>query len=82
MNDPSPPSTGEGAGEGERYLRMKYFLCVIGMVLILEGLPYFAFPDTLKSYLRKLTDIPDATLRIMGSIAVVLGLILVYFGTR
>ncbi|HBB17838.1 MAG TPA: DUF2065 domain-containing protein [Syntrophus sp. (in: bacteria)] len=60
---------------------MKYFLCVIGMVLILEGLPYFAFPDKLKSYLRKLTDTPDATLRIMGSIAVVVGLILVYFGT-
>jgi uncharacterized protein YjeT (DUF2065 family) len=60
---------------------MKYFLCVIGMVLILEGLPYFAFPDKLKSYLRKLTDIPDTTLRIMGSIAVVVGLILVYSGT-
>lgn len=60
---------------------MKYFLCVIGMVLILEGLPYFAFPDKLKSYLRKLTDIPDATLRIMGSIAVIIGLTLVYFGT-
>jgi uncharacterized protein len=60
---------------------MKYFICVVGMVLVVEGLPYFAFPDTLKSYLRKLTDIPDMTLRIMGSIAVVTGLILVYFGT-
>ncbi|MBM4314637.1 MAG: DUF2065 domain-containing protein [Deltaproteobacteria bacterium] len=60
---------------------MKYFLAVIGMVLILEGLPYFAFPDTLKSYLRRLTDIPDTTLRIMGSVAVLVGLILLYFGT-
>ena len=60
---------------------MKYFLCVLGMVLIVEGLPYFAFPDKIKAYLRKLTDTPDATLRIMGSIAVVVGLILVYFGT-
>jgi len=60
---------------------MKYFLCVIGMVLILEGIPYFAFPDKLKSYLRKLTDIPDTTLRIMGAIAVIVGLIFVYFGT-
>lgn len=60
---------------------MKYFLCVIGMVLIVEGLPYFAFPDKIKSYLRKLIDIPDTTLRIMGSFAVVAGLILVYLGT-
>jgi uncharacterized protein YjeT (DUF2065 family) len=60
---------------------MKYFLSVIGMVLILEGLPYFAFPEKLKAYLRKLTDIPNTTLRIMGSIAVIVGLILVYFGT-
>jgi uncharacterized protein YjeT (DUF2065 family) len=51
------------------------------MVLILEGLPYFAFPDKLKSYLRRLTDVPDTTLRIMGSIAVIVGLILLYFGT-
>jgi uncharacterized protein YjeT (DUF2065 family) len=60
---------------------MKYFLCVMGMVLIVEGIPYFAFPDKLKSYLRKLIDIPDTTLRIMGSVAVIIGLILVYFGT-
>jgi uncharacterized protein len=60
---------------------MKYFLCVIGMVLIVEGLPYFAFPDKIKAYLRKLIDIPDTTLRIMGSIAVIVGLVLVYFGT-
>jgi uncharacterized protein YjeT (DUF2065 family) len=60
---------------------MKYFLCVIGMVLIIEGLPYFAFPDKLKSYLRKLIDIPDTALRIIGSIAVVVGLFLLYFGT-
>ena len=59
---------------------MKYFLSVMGMVLVVEGLPYFAFPDKIKSYLRKLIDIPDTALRIMGVIAVVVGLILVYFG--
>ena len=60
---------------------MEYFLCVIGMVLILEGLPYFAFPDKLKAYLIKLIEIPDTNLRILGAIAVVVGLALVYFGT-
>jgi uncharacterized protein YjeT (DUF2065 family) len=59
---------------------MKYFLCVIGMVLVVEGLPYFAFPEKIKAYLFKLTEIPDTKLRIMGSIAIIVGLALVYLG--
>jgi uncharacterized protein YjeT (DUF2065 family) len=59
---------------------MDYFLCVMGMVLVVEGLPYLTFPDKLKTYLRKLTAIPDMTLRIMGFIAVCIGLLLVYIG--
>lgn len=60
---------------------MKYFLSVMGMVLVVEGLPYFAFPDKIKSYLRQLIGIPDTALRIMGAVAVAVGLLLVYFGT-
>ena len=59
---------------------MKYFLCVIGMVLILEGLPYLAFPEKIKVYLMKIMDFPDHTLRIMGLASVISGLILVFFG--
>jgi hypothetical protein len=59
---------------------MKYFLCVLGMVFVIEGLPYFTFPDKIKLYLLKLTEIPDSTLRIMGAVAIVIGLVLVYFG--
>jgi len=59
---------------------MKFFLCVIGMVLIIEGLPYFAFPEKIKSYLLKVYDTPEGTLRILGLISVVVGLALVYLG--
>ncbi len=59
---------------------MKFFLCVAGLVLIIEGLPYFAFPGKIKSYLMKVQDIPDTTLRILGLSAVITGLILVYLG--
>ena len=59
---------------------MKYFLCVIGMVLILEGLPYFVLPDKMKAYLLKLTDMPDHILRILGLVTVSLGLVLLFFG--
>jgi len=59
---------------------MEYFLCVLGMVFIIEGLPYFAFPDKVKSYIMKLQELPDSVLRVLGLSAIVTGLILIYFG--
>jgi len=59
---------------------MKYFLCVVGMVFIIEGLPYFLFPEKLKIYLLKITTINDSTLRFLGISAMIFGLILLYFG--
>jgi len=61
---------------------MKYFFCVLGMVFVIEGLPYFTFPAQIKTYLLKLTEVSDTTLRILGATAVSLGLLLVYSGTR
>jgi uncharacterized protein YjeT (DUF2065 family) len=62
-------------------VNLKFFLCVIGMVLVLEGLPYFAFPDKIKSLYLKLQEASDANLRMLGFLAMVIGLLLVYFGT-
>ncbi|HEX7533685.1 MAG TPA: DUF2065 domain-containing protein [Syntrophales bacterium] len=59
---------------------MEYLLCVLGMVFIIEGLPYFAFPEKVKSYIMKLQEMPDSVLRILGLSAIVAGLILIYFG--
>lgn len=59
---------------------MKFFFCVIGMVFIIEGLPYFAFPEKLKVYLAKMAETPESSLRIMGLAAIIVGLVLVYFG--
>jgi len=59
---------------------MKFFLCVIGMVLIIEGLPYFAFPEKLKIYFLKIHTVPDSALRIFGLLAMVVGLLLVFLG--
>jgi len=61
---------------------MDYFLCVMGMVFIVEGLPYLVFPEKLKPYLIKLSTLPDVTLRAIGISAVIVGLILLYFGRR
>jgi len=59
---------------------MKCFLCVLGMVFIIEGLPYFIFPERLKIYLLKITEISSSTLRFLGISAMIAGLILLYFG--
>ena len=61
---------------------MRYFLCVIGMVMIVEGLPYFAWPDKMKAWLKKMMETPDGDLRKVGAVVMVLGLILVYLGRR
>lgn len=59
---------------------MDYFLCVLGMVMIVEGLPYFAFPEKMKAWLIKAIQTPDTTLRKLGMVLMVAGLALVYLG--
>jgi len=61
---------------------MKFFLCVLGLVMIVEGLPYFAFPAKMKEWLRRLLEIPDSPLRRFGFILMITGLFLVYLGRR
>jgi hypothetical protein len=62
-------------------VNFKFFLCVVGMVLVLEGLPYFAFPEKLKSLYLKIQDASDTNLRMLGFLAMVVGLLFVYLGT-
>ncbi|MCK5187378.1 MAG: DUF2065 domain-containing protein, partial [Deltaproteobacteria bacterium] len=42
---------------------MEYFLTVLGMVLIVEGLPYFTFPEKMKSIMEKIPQMPTTWLR-------------------
>jgi len=59
---------------------MKFFLCVLGMVMIVEGLPYFAFPEKMKLWVQKLFSMPSGTLRKFGLAMMAIGLLLVYVG--
>jgi uncharacterized protein YjeT (DUF2065 family) len=61
---------------------MKFFICVIGMVMIIEGLPYFAFPEKMKSWFLKLLEVPVKNLRKFGFVIMLIGLGLVYIGKR
>jgi uncharacterized protein len=60
------------------YTAMEDLITVIGMVLILEGMPYFAFPGTFKGWIRHMLELPDSQLRGYGLISMAIGLFLVY----
>jgi uncharacterized protein YjeT (DUF2065 family) len=57
---------------------MEFFLCVLGMVLVVEGLPYFGFPDKMKALMEVLRQQDDATLRTMGGSLMLLGLVILF----
>ena len=59
---------------------MKFFLCVLGMVMVVEGLPYFAFPEKMKVWITKILEIPDGSLRRFGIVLMITGLFFVYLG--
>jgi len=58
---------------------MKILICLLGLVLIVEGVPYFAFPGKMKKWLSMLLEVPDGHLRIIGFVAMALGLLITYF---
>ena len=57
---------------------MDYFLTVLGMVLIIEGLPYFIFPEKMKSLMEKIPQMPTHLLRLFGVLSISFGLLLLY----
>ena len=59
---------------------MKFFLCVLGMVMIVEGLPYFAFPEKMKFWVQKVLEMPDSALRKFGFVLMLTGLWMIYLG--
>ncbi len=61
---------------------MKIFIIAIGLVLVFEGLPYFAFPEKMKEILRQIQEMPTDSLRIIGFISMSIGLLLCYLAQR
>ncbi len=57
---------------------MEYFITVLGMVLIVEGLPYFTFPEKMKAVMEKIPLFPSRQLRVFGLTLVIIGLLIIY----
>ncbi|MDY0190480.1 MAG: DUF2065 domain-containing protein [Desulfuromonas sp.] len=61
---------------------MKFCLCVLGVVLVIEGIPWFLSPQTVKRMLLQMLPMPENALRIMGSLLMLTGLATVYFAVN
>ena len=61
---------------------MQFFLCVLGMVMVVEGLPYFAFPEKMKFVIQKVIEMPDKALQKFGFVLIIIGICLVYLGKQ
>lgn len=59
---------------------MAYFLCVIGMVCIIEAIPYMVFPGRMKQMARFIEQAPERQLQVIGLVAALIGVCIVYFG--
>ena len=57
---------------------MKLFILLIGLILVLEGLPYVAAPEIMQDWLKKLSTMEPGKLRAMGIIAMLTGLIICF----
>ncbi|MCX5862330.1 MAG: DUF2065 domain-containing protein [Desulfomonile sp.] len=58
---------------------MEFFLCVLGMVMVIEGLPYFGMPERMKAFMMLIQQQGDSTLRILGAALMLFGLLILFF---
>ncbi len=61
---------------------MKFFLAVLGTVLIIEGIPWFLSPRGMKKMYISIFALPDGQLRTLGLVSMLAGLLIVYVATR
>ena len=61
---------------------MKMLITLIGLVLILEGLPYVASPEAMQRWLKQLAEMRPDTLRIIGVFAMAAGFLLCFLAQK
>ena len=57
---------------------MELLLTVVGLLLVIEGIPWFLSPRRFKALLASLAGADEVWLRLAGLVAMLLGLLLVY----
>ncbi len=57
---------------------MKLWLTILGVVLVVEGIPWFLSPRRVRTLLVELASFPDGILRALGLAAMAAGLLVVW----
>lgn len=57
---------------------MELFLTVAGLLLVIEGIPWFLSPRRFKALLESVAEADEVFLRLAGFVAMLIGLLLVY----
>jgi uncharacterized protein len=57
---------------------MDSLLAAFGLLLVFEGVPWFLGPERVKGYLRQLLTVDSGTLRGIGLVLMMAGLLVVY----
>jgi uncharacterized protein YjeT (DUF2065 family) len=57
---------------------MSDFLAALGLVFVIEGLVFAAFPDAAKRAMTSVLETPDISLRLIGIGSALVGLIVVW----
>jgi uncharacterized protein YjeT (DUF2065 family) len=61
---------------------MKILFLLIGMVLIVEGIPYVASPESMRKWLIKISEMEPEHLRMMGLFSMTAGVLICWFVQR
>jgi len=61
---------------------MKILILLIGMVLIVEGIPYVAAPEAMREWLRKISEMKAEHLRMIGLSSMFIGLLICWVVQR
>ena len=61
---------------------MKLLMTLIGLVLVLEGLPYAASPEAMQRWLRQIVEMLPRQLRRVGLVAMAVGFVLCYLAQK
>jgi uncharacterized protein YjeT (DUF2065 family) len=57
---------------------MSDFFVALGLVFVLEGLLFAAFPEWTKRAMMSVMEAPDASLRIVGIASALIGVVLIW----
>ena len=61
---------------------MKLILTVIGLIMVFEGMPYFAFPEKMRETLKMISEMHPETLRRLGFMSIIAGVLLCYIARQ